>query len=274
MKNLLKNQKVLQGLPSLQQQGYKHAYLVAEDDANIPEDKKVKPDPKTVKKAVKEKINTGSSVFEFLYNPESVSISTPINYQETTIPYTVSPQMSYVSGGAQTLTISDIYLDTYFEKKSLQPLLDRLTKLREPSRKRGLIFSPPTLFFKWGEYRSFPCVLTQLDYVITNRINGYPVRAKLNLTFREVPAKISELSSVSVIATPGLAKPLTTKQIIDAAKEATTRYRVEKNQKVSVNSHTGSITVASNVGTTEIGTYNGDVFKPNDVKISKNFNLS
>jgi hypothetical protein len=286
MRNIIKNRKVLSSLPSLTTQGYKHAYLVVEDDKNIPKNNKIQNNPKTTKRIVNQKLNEGVPLFEFLYNPESVSISTPINYQETAIPYTTTPQVNFVSGGAQTLTISDIYLDSYEDKKSLQPILDKLTSLREPTKQNGLLLSPPVLYFKWGEYSSFPCVLTQIDYTITNRINGYPVRARLNLSFKEVPSKTARTTAPQPISTPtntkNLPKPLTTKQSLDGVTEVLknglrglqnllpSSVKSLKKADVTIDNHSGDVTVAN----VNVGTYNGDVFTPNDKKTNKNFSLT
>lgn len=288
MRNIIKNRKVLSSLPSLTTQGYKHAYLVVEDDKNVPKNNTIQNNPKTTKRIVNQKLNDGVPLFEFLYNPESISISTPINYQETSIPYTKTPQVNYVSGGAQTLTISDIYLDSYEDKKSLQPILDKLTSLREPTKQNGLMLSPPVLYFKWGEYSSFPCVLTQLDYTITNRINGYPVRARLNLSFKEVPSKTARTTAPQPIETINntnvLPKPLTTKQVIDGITEfinngASSVQKLLpkvnlKKSNISIDNHSGNISVNTKNSSFLVGNYNGDILKINDEKTNKNYSLT
>lgn len=258
MKNIAKNQRVIQSLPNLISQGYKHAYLVAESDSNVP---------------VVTAIKSGSPIFEFLYNPESINISTPISYQETAVPFTSVPQVSYVGGGSRTMTISDIYLDTHIDKKSLQPILDKLTTMREPTIKNGVLLSPPYLYFKWGESTSFPCVLTQIDYQITNWINGYPTRAKLTLSLKEVPTKNKRVANnpvtKPVTKTNNLPKPLTPKQIEDGKKNVTDfllpdikkAFPKKSTNKVKLNldSHTGEIKLQYQDGSELFpGKYNGD----------------
>jgi hypothetical protein len=301
MRNLIKNQKVVDSLPDLKNEGYKHAYLIIESNNNTP-----KPasstgstsstsstgSTKARKDAISKKLNDGSPLVEFLYNPESISISMPVNYADVGIPYTETPQVFYVNGGSQTLTISDIYLDTWDDKKSLQPILDRLTDLRKPIKQNGVMRSPEILYFKWGQYSSFPCVLTQLDYNITHRINGYPVRAKLNLVFKEVPNTINRVTSaVNVPITPvtqnnALPKPLTKKQTVDGITQVIknglnglrnllpSTTKSIKTSDLKINNHTGEIFYSKSSTDTKLGVYNGDRFTPDSTNNQKNYNIT
>jgi hypothetical protein len=261
---------------------------VAEANDTLPKDKGNKQTSNTNR----QKLRSGLAVFDFLYNPESMSFTAPVNYTETAIPFTSTPQQNYSNGGAQTLNISDIYLDTYFEKKSLQPIIDKLLKLREPTAQNGILRSPPTLYFKWGEYRSFPCVLINMEYSVTHRINGYPVRAKLTLSFREVPDITKQLSNVLTAVQSAGTKTgiLTDKQLADGKKEVekalkngeflkylpknTQQQIKDKKTTFSIDTHSGNVTLKDSAGTPlVIGNYNGDSLKISPKIINKNTNL-
>jgi hypothetical protein len=282
-----RNQAVIDGLPKVKSTGYQFAQLVEEGDIN----NKTKRTPEQNKQFLYE----GVPVYSFLMNPETIQWSLPIEYKETQIPYTNINQVNFVAGGNITMTLPDLILDTHYEGKSIELLLNRLRDLRTPTVKNGLVSYPKRLYFRWGSYRFGVCVLTGIQTTITKVIDGKPSKARLSITLKEVPA-IAQNSPVNdakkVIAKPTgkipgvtidtptntLKKALTAKQIEDA-KAATNRYLAVKktlfNKKtqdilndpksnIVINKDTGSVDLVNSVNGSVInlGNYNGNIFIP------------
>ncbi|QVQ57026.1 hypothetical protein ELBI_21 [Anabaena phage Elbi] len=279
MSKFLKNRTVIKGLPDVKKPGkYQHCYLIEYSDST------------NVKQSAtenKNKKNQGFPVYLFLMNPESISLSVPINYQETIIPFTSINQVNYSNGGNVVMSMNNLILDSMDEKKSLQPLIDRLISLREPTIESGTRKHPKILAFKWGSNTFAPCVLTNISFDITRWIDGYPVKARMNMTLKEVPKPNSDSKAIAeakkkvkevTVANGNLKKTLTEKQIIDGTKKVNEYYKKnisfqprtiqnvlsDPRSSFKIDKDTGQVSLynSSDEFVALMGNYNGNIFTP------------
>ncbi|AND75594.1 hypothetical protein [Nostoc phage A1] len=222
MSKFLKNRAVVNGLPVIKNPGkYQHCYLIEyEDSTNV----------KQTPTENKNKQQQGFPVYLFMMNPENITYNLPINYQEIAIPFTAKNQLNYSNGGNIVMTMSNLILDTMDEKRSLQPLIDRLIALREPTVKKGLKSHPKILAFKWGSNTFAPCVLTNISFDVTRWIDGYPTKARVNMSLKEIQKPSSDSKAleeakkkvkVETVQNGNLKKTLSEKQLIDGVKRVT-----------------------------------------------------
>ncbi len=230
MRNIIKNQKVVDGLPVVRPVAYQHAYLIEDTSINIPTNKNTSDDNR-------KKLDTGIPLYLFMYNPESISMTVPISYSQLEVPYTGISQVNFSHGGNITMSMRDLLLDTRYEGRSLQLLIDRLIALREPTIKNGLKSFPKRLYFRWGANVFGACVLSNLQINITHWRNGYPIRAMIDMSLLEVPAYTGVNTAVEKAKvqinnnsknSSNNKKPLTNKQVADGSKLISEQLRIRK----------------------------------------------
>ncbi|GJL61826.1 MAG: peptidoglycan-binding protein [Nitrospirales bacterium] len=134
-------------------------------------------------KGNKAKFDASNSIIVAL-NPSNYSIEKSANYTDSKIPGLDSPVTQYASGNAKTLKL-ELLVDTYtFDKKQdiREAYIDRFEKLIEVD---GEIHAPPPCKVVWGtmEFVGFLQSI-QKTYVMFLG-DGTPVRARLNLQFKE-----------------------------------------------------------------------------------------
>ena len=122
--------------------------------------------------------------FEVMFNPTEYSLSksnswTQVSIRESNVPRT------YFSGGDPTELSIELFFDTYERGEDVRDYTKKviaLTKIAE--QKDG--FRPPRCMFSWGKVFNFAAVITSLSYRYTLfRDDGIPLRATMNVTFRE-----------------------------------------------------------------------------------------
>jgi hypothetical protein len=120
--------------------------------------------------------------FPVLFNPTEYSLSKSVNYGETTLPGFTSPLTQFVSGAAETLTM-ELFFDTYEAGTDVRrEYLDDLDALVTVD---GTLHSPPLCRFVWGTF-TFRAVVASAEKTVTMfRPDGTPVRARVNVTFKE-----------------------------------------------------------------------------------------
>lgn len=120
--------------------------------------------------------------FPVLFNPTEYSLSKSVNYGETTLPGFSSPLTQFVSGTAETLTM-ELFFDTYESGTDVRKeFLDDVDTLVEVD---GTLHSPPLCRFVWGTF-TFRAVVASAEKKVTMfRTDGTPVRARINVTFKE-----------------------------------------------------------------------------------------
>lgn len=116
-----------------------------------------------------------------MFNPEEYSLETGNSFAEIGIPGLAKPPIQYVRGNLRTLQM-ELFFDTYERKSDVRAETRRITALLDKNRTTQ---APPVLLFTWGSLQ-FKCVLesaSQRFIMFLN--NGTPVRARLNVTFKE-----------------------------------------------------------------------------------------
>ncbi|XAI95770.1 hypothetical protein [Dolichospermum phage Dfl-JY23] len=279
MSKFLKNRSVINGLPVVKSPGkYQHCYLIEYSDST---------NNRQTPTENKNKQNQGFPVYVFMMNPENISLSVPIVYQDISIPFTGINQVNYSNGGNVILSMNNLILDSMDDKRSLQPLIDKLIALREPTIQSGLKKHPKILAFKWGSNTFSPCVVTNIAFDINRWVDGQPVKARMNITLKEIPKPSSDSKAlaeakkkvkVETVQNGNLKKGLTEKQLIDGNKTITAYYKknlsfqprsiqnVLSNPKsvIKIDKDTGQVSLFGSDGdfVALLGTYNGDIFTP------------
>ncbi|QLF85093.1 hypothetical protein [Nostoc phage YongM] len=279
MSKFLKNRSVISGLPEIKKPGnYQHCYLIEYEDKN------------NTRQSATENQNKqkqGFPVYVFMMNPERISYNVPINYQEIAIPFTPKNQVNYSNGGNITMSMSNLILDSMDEKKSLQPLIDRLIALREPTIQNGLKKHPKILAFKWGSNTFSPCVLTNVSFEVLRWVDGYPVKAYMNISLKEIPVPNSDSTAIAeakkkvkeeTVLNGNLKKGLTEKQIINGIKTVNEYYKKnlsfqprtvqnvlsDPKSSIKIDKDTGQVSLYNKAGdfVNLLGNYNGNIFTP------------
>jgi len=147
------------------------------------------------------------TIFRFQFNPTNMIETMNVNYKEDEVISRVPP-LQYIKGGIRIWSFSFLLSD-WGKFESLNDLFNTseglLTKNFKSFTQKALSFlrraasplqgdlndaieeSPSTLNFLWnGE--SFRCVITKLkiDTVAWDSVQGFPIRAFVDLTLREV----------------------------------------------------------------------------------------
>jgi len=126
------------------------------------------------------------------FNPEEYTLTTSVNFAQTTVPGLSAPLTQFVAGGLQTLEM-ELFLDTYEEHREGSRVLNRAAEdVRTLVAAIGRLMAieptthaPPVLLFTWGTL-SFTCLLAQARQRFTMfRPDGTPVRARITVTFNE-----------------------------------------------------------------------------------------
>lgn len=121
------------------------------------------------------------------FNPAEVSVDKSVTYAERDVPGLDSPLQQFVSGDAETLSV-ELFFDVYEDRPGeedvddVRTLTDRVNQLVMVDGDRH---APPLVRFNWGKI-SFESVVESANTTYTMfRRDGTPVRARVNVTFRE-----------------------------------------------------------------------------------------
>ncbi len=134
---------------------------------------------------------------QVLFNPAEYSIEKGNTYQSTALPGMPTPVTQFVNGNADTLTM-ELYFDTY-AKSSRHPNVTQREDVRNYTRKISdlleidpKLHAPPIVQFTWGgplgtpQGIQFTGIIEKLSQKFTFFLDdGTPVRATLNVTFKE-----------------------------------------------------------------------------------------
>lgn len=141
----------------------------------------------------------------FLYPIQQLEISMAINYGLNDTIATNSKSLYWKGNDPKTINLPGLILDTYWDGRSVRPILEGVEKLAQASAERR---SPPVLSFVCGNVRLTPCVLTdRISYTIGRMVGGEPVTATLNLT-------LTQVSTGQLIAPAALPIPVGTPVIL------------------------------------------------------------
>jgi len=131
-------------------------------------------------------------VIPVCFNPADYSLDKSNQYQDTSIPGLQSPVIQFVSGGAQTLTL-ELFFDTYEKQKDVREYTKKIDALVniDPD-----IHAPPVCKFVWGGLE-FKAVVEKVTKKFTMFLSdGIPVRATINLTFKEYKTVEEQLQEI------------------------------------------------------------------------------
>ena len=138
-----------------------------------------------------EKGNPKGAPVKVLFNPTEYSIEKSNQFQNTILPGLQVPVTSFIGGNAQTLTM-DLFFDSYENRKDVREYTGKLTALLDIDRD---IHAPCVCKFIWGKLE-FKAVLERLTQRFTMFLDtGIPVRATLNVTFKEYKTITEQLMS-------------------------------------------------------------------------------
>lgn len=126
--------------------------------------------------------NAGKKV-EVLFNPSEYAVEYGANFQETPVPGLSNPILQFVNGAAEVLSM-DLLFDTYTDGggADVSEVTADFVKLLTID---GDTHAPPRVLFKWGVF-SFRAVVEKISQRFTMfHGDGTPVRATLNVTFKQ-----------------------------------------------------------------------------------------
>ena len=145
---------------------------------------------------------------EVLFNPAEYSIEKGNTFQSTSLPGLSTPVTQFVTGNADTLSM-ELYFDTY-TKSSRHPAVVKREDVRHYTRKianlmeiDSTLHAPPIVEFIWGppigtpEGVQFKGIIEKVSQKFTYFLDdGTPVRATLNVTFKEYKTVEDQLAEL------------------------------------------------------------------------------
>jgi nucleoid-associated protein YgaU len=118
-----------------------------------------------------------------IFNPAEYSLQKGNQFSNTPLPGLSNPIVSFVNGDADVLTM-DLFFDTYTNMGS-SDVREETGKISVLLDIDPILHAPPPVLFVWGPLR-FKAVIERLTQRFTMfREDGVPVRATLNVTFKE-----------------------------------------------------------------------------------------
>jgi contractile injection system tube protein len=145
---------------------------------------------------------------EVLFNPAEYSIEKGNTFQSTTLPGLATPVTQFVAGNADTLTM-ELYFDTYAKSSShanvklKEDVRNYTRKIADLMEIDGDIHAPPICEFTWGPPLGTPTgiqftgIIEKVSQKFTFFLDdGTPVRATLNVTFKEYKTVQQQLAEI------------------------------------------------------------------------------
>lgn len=122
--------------------------------------------------------NKGDPV-RVLFNPAEYSIEQSNQFQTIALPGQSAPITQFISGNTRTLTM-DLFFDSYEKGEDVRIYTDQVTGLLNMDGN-----APPICKFMWGKW-GFNAVVERVLQRFTMFLgSGIPVRATLNVVFKE-----------------------------------------------------------------------------------------
>lgn len=123
-------------------------------------------------------------MIEVLYYPTEYSMEKSNKYSEVDVPGLETPYIQYSKGNSGSVSM-EVFYDTYENDTDVRDYSNQLSDLLKIDPD---LHAPPPLSFIWGmpATEPFTCVLEKVSTKYTMfSSNGYPVRARLNITLKE-----------------------------------------------------------------------------------------
>jgi hypothetical protein len=134
--------------------------------------------------------DTGAKVVDCHFNPNEISITKNNVWEPKPSSGTSLPDVHFQGEGARSLALTLLF-DSYEARTDVRDTTKLVQQLMDAPEQKGNSTRhtrPPHVMFRWGDFETFPAVITQLSQTFTLFLNtGTPVRAKLDLTLQEVP---------------------------------------------------------------------------------------
>lgn len=142
-----------------------------------------------------------------LFYPPEYTIEKSNQFSEVAIPGLESPLIQFTKGNIRTLNM-ELFFDTYTDG-GREDIRNHTNKITDLLKIDGEIHAPPVCLFSWGEL-NFTCVLERATqrFIMFNS-DGVPVRARLNVTFKEYTTV-----DIQVQATPRSSPDRTKRRIV------------------------------------------------------------
>lgn len=138
------------------------------------------------------------------FNPEQYAISQSNQWKEEASAANAIPNLNFTKTGLKEIKNMTVWFDTYEDQGDVSMVTKRLFDLMAPPGSTPLTGNPwidaantasgankprpPQVAFRWGSYRSFTAVITQMTQTFTLFLpDGTPVRAKVAISLKEVP---------------------------------------------------------------------------------------
>lgn len=150
----------------------------------------------------------GGQTLEVLFNPTEYSIEKGNTFQSTALPGLPTPVTQFVNGNADTLTM-ELYFDTYAKSSRHGTVVQREDVRKYTRRVSNLmeidpeLHAPPVVEFIWGpplgspEGIQFAGIIERVTQKFTYFLDdGTPVRATLNVTFKEYKTVQQQLAEM------------------------------------------------------------------------------
>lgn len=125
-------------------------------------------------------------MWKFLVNPQAIQFGGGDAQYEELLPHlNTVPEVAFKGNSARTIELPDLILETWFEGKSVQPLLDGIRRLQEanPDNRE---YEPPTMAFVFGSRRIEPVKVVKATWIENKWLGGEPAGVRLSLTLQEV----------------------------------------------------------------------------------------
>ena len=119
-----------------------------------------------------------------MFNPEEYTLNQDNNFASHAVPGLQSTLLQFVHGNMRTLEM-ELFLDTYEERGPARDVRSQSGRIMRLMTIDPDLHAPPVLRVVWGSLE-FRCVLARASQRFTMFLdNGWPVRARLNVTFNE-----------------------------------------------------------------------------------------
>lgn len=127
------------------------------------------------------------------FNPTEYSVEYSANFQEAAPPGLSNPILQFVNGNARVLTM-DLLFDTYTDGRS-RNVLELTEPITDLVSIDGSLHAPPRVKFLWGVF-DFIAVVEKVSQKLTMfTSDGTPVRATLNVTFKQYQSVSDQLKN-------------------------------------------------------------------------------
>lgn len=140
--------------------------------------------------------NAGTKI-SVLFNPAEYSLEFTNSYPQTALPGAANPVLHFVTGQAQTLTM-ELLFDTYTDRGQGSDVTEHTNRIAQMLTIDPTLHAPPPVLFEWGPSFAFQAIVEKLSKRLTMfRDDGTPVRATLNITFKQYRPLREQLETTS-----------------------------------------------------------------------------